>query len=333
MVPRPAPKVDTLPDPRLTHTLPTSHPRPAPVLPTGKAMTENAQMASESDRPASLQSSGLRTDITQGVAHIRLNRPDALNAMNADFWTDFPRIVNEISRKALARVIVISSTGKHFSAGMDLSVFAAGGAAPSQGPDPHLAAELFYHKIKALQDTFTCLESARIPVLAAIQGGAIGAGVDLVTACDCRWGTRDSFFQIQEINIGMTADVGTFPRLQRLIPDGLVRELAYTGRRLLSEEAHRIGLLNAVFDTPEACLDHVLAVANEIAARSPLAVTGTKHILNYGRDHSTAETLAQIALWNTSMLSPPHMMEAMMSVREKRSANFSDLLPLPDRPL
>jgi enoyl-CoA hydratase len=295
-------------------------------------MTQTDDSAVQSDRDTSLDTSCLAVDIRDGIAHIRLNRPEALNAFNADFWVEFPRVVNAISRGALARVIVVSSTGRHFSAGMDLAVFAAGGVAPN-GADPHLAAELFRHKIKALQDTFSCLENARMPVLAAIQGGAIGAGVDLVTACDCRWGTHDSFLQIQEINIGMTADVGTFPRLQRLIPDGLVRELAFTGRRLSAEEAHRIGLFNGVFETHEALIDHVLTVARDIAARAPLAVAGTKHILNFGRDHTTAQTLDQIALWNTAMLSPPHMMEAMMSSRQKRTPTFSDLLPIPEKPL
>ena len=284
------------------------------------------------DLPHAANSTCFAVSITDRIAHIRLNRPDALNTMIPAFWTELPAIVSEIDRAARARVIVISSAGRHFSAGMDLSVFGAGGVS-QKGSDPWIAAEAFRHKVAALQNTNSCLERARIPVLCAIQGGVIGGAVDLVTACDCRWAARDAFFQIQEINIGMVADVGTFPRIQRLIPDGIVRDLAFTGRRMGADEALRLGLVSGVFDTAEATLEAVMQVARDIAAKAPLAVTGTKHILNYGRDHSTQDTLDQIGLWNAAMLAPPHMAEAMIAMREKREAAFADLAAIPDAPL
>src|SRR5690606_14602091 len=110
---------------------------------------------------------------------------------------------------ARARVIVISSTGKHFTSGMDLSVFTDGGGVSAQGGDPYVRAEAFRQFVKTLQGSFSCLEEARIPVIAAIQGGCVGGGVDMTSACDIRHCTEDAFFQIAEINIGMTADVGT----------------------------------------------------------------------------------------------------------------------------
>ncbi len=270
--------------------------------------------------------------IEDKIAHIQLSRPEAMNAMNKAFWNELPLIVREIDREALARVIVISSTGKHFSAGMDLSVFASGGEG-GEGADRHIQAEAFRSNVGRIQGSFSALEAARMPVLVAIQGGVIGGAVDLVTAADIRWCTRDAFFCIQETNIAMTADVGTFPRLQRYIPEGWVKEMAYTGMRLSADKAKEIGLVNDVFDTHEDVLAHVMGVAREIASKSPLAVTGCKSLINYGRDHSTADTLDYIGVWNAGMLPPAHMKEAMMARAEKREADYPDLAKLRDDPM
>ncbi len=270
--------------------------------------------------------------IDQGVAHLRLNRPDAFNAMNRDFWNELPAIIQDIDDNARARCIVISSTGKHFSAGMDLQVF-QGVDSPAGGGDEDrpTAMEAFRRHVLHLQDAFSCLDRARMPVLAAIQGGCIGGGVDLSTACDIRYATADAFFCIQEINIGMTADVGTFPRLCKLIPEGWVREMAYTGRRLPAQKAREIGLVNEVFDTHEALLEHVLGVAREIAAKAPLAVAGSKVMINYARDHTIADGLDYIATWQTGMFSGAHMGEAFRARQDKRTPVFPDLHPLRKR--
>ncbi len=270
--------------------------------------------------------------IEDKIAHIQLSRPEAMNAMNPAFWNDLPGIVREIDASAAARVIVISSTGKHFSAGMDLAVFQQGGVS-EQGGDPYVRAEAFRSNVDKIQGSFNALEDARIPVLVACQGGVIGGAIDMVTAGDIRWCTKEAFFCIQEINIGMTADVGTFPRLQRYIPEGWVKQMAYTGERLPAAKAREIGLVNEVFDTQEEMLAHVMGVAKDIASKNPIAVTGSKVIINYGRDHSTADTLDYIGLWNASMLAPSHMMEAMMAQAQKRDAEFPDLLPLRETPL
>ena len=270
-----------------------------------------------------------KVEIEAGVAHIQLKRPEAMNTMTRPFWNELPAIVKDIDDNARARCIVISSTGKHFSAGMDLSVFTDDeGVTAARDGDRWVAAESFRRFVHVLQDSFSCLDRARMPVIIAIQGGCIGGAVDFVSACDIRYASADAFFQIQEINIGMTADVGTFPRLCKLIPEGWVRELAYTGRRLPAARARDIGLVNEVFDTHEQVVDHALATAREIASKAPLAVTGSKVMINYARDHTIADGLDYIAVWQTAMFSGPHMAEAFKAKAEKRDPDFADLAPL-----
>lgn len=269
-------------------------------------------------------------EIADHIAHLRLNRPEKANSMIPEFWREFPAAIDRISDEAEARVIVISSEGKHFTAGMDISVFMSG-SLDADATNAHVSAEAFRHKILALQETFNCLERARQPVLAAIQGGAIGAGVDLATACDCRYASEDAFFAVQETAIGMTADVGTFPRLVKIIPEGWARQMAYTAERLPAAKAKEIGLVNEVFPTADALLAGVMEIARRIAAHSPLAVAGCKRQANYARDHSTAEALEYIALWNAAMLRPDDIKEAFIARGEKRAPKFDELKPLPTR--
>jgi len=272
-------------------------------------------------------------EIAHGIAHIQLKRGDELNTMVPEFWHELPTIVRDIDDHARARVIVISSTGKHFSAGMDLSVFTSGGsagtaAAASSEERGRVRANLRLQVLQ-IQETFNVLERARLPVLMAIQGGCVGGAVDFATACDCRYMTEDGFFVIQEINIGMTADVGTFPRLCHLMPEGMVRELAYSGRRLPAAKALQLGLVNEVFPTQDAMLAHVMGVAKDIAEKSPLAVHGSKVMINYARDHTVADALDYIATWQAGMYNPEtDMKESFMARAEKREAQFGDLLPL-----
>jgi enoyl-CoA hydratase len=266
--------------------------------------------------------------IENNIAHIVLNRPKAFNAMPRAFWNELPVIVNDINDNAKARVIVISSTGKHFTAGMDISVFTDGEGVSAGGGDQYARAEAFRQFVLTLQGSFSCLDNVRMPVIAAIQGGCIGAGVDMTSACDIRYATEDAFFQFAEINIGMTADVGTFPRLCKLIPEGWVRELAYSGRRLPAQRAKEIGLVNDIFPTQDAMLAHVMELAAEIATKAPVAVAGSKRMINYARDHSIADGLDYIATWQAGMFAPPHMMEAFAAKAQKRDPNFADLAPL-----
>jgi enoyl-CoA hydratase len=246
--------------------------------------------------------------------------------MTKAFWSELPRLVRGLSDGGEVRCIVISSTGKHFSAGMDLSVFAEDASLKTGKVEhPHVENEAFRHMVLGLQDTFNCLDEARMPVLAAIQGGCIGGAVDMTSACDIRYCTADAFFQIQEINIGMTADVGTFPRLCKLIPEGWVRELAYTGRRLPAAKALAIGLVNEVYPDHATMLAAVLETAREIATKAPVAITGSKAAINFARDHSIRDGLEQIALWQAGMHSRTAMREAFQAQQEKRAPVFADL--------
>jgi enoyl-CoA hydratase len=273
-------------------------------------------------------------ELKDHVAHLRLSRPQALNSMTPAFWRELPATVNQLSDEGEARAIVLSSTGKHFTAGMDLAVFQGdGGAANAQAESGSNARSVELGRARSLmrqsalvfQESFNALERARIPVLAAIQGGCIGGGVDMISACDARYCTADAFFCIQEINIGLTADVGTLQRLPRLVPEGIVRELAYTGRRLTAQRAQQVGLVNEIFSTHDALLEGVLAIAHEIAEKSPLAVWGSKEMLNYTRDHSIADGLNYIATWQAGMFFGDDMAEAFAAKQAGRKPKFQNL--------
>jgi enoyl-CoA hydratase len=270
------------------------------------------------------------------VAHLQLKRPEKMNSMIREFWYELPEIIHDIDNNARARAIVISSTGKHFCAGMDLSVFSGigeGGDDSLINTDRTMARRLqMFQNLPELQHTFACMDECRIPVLMAVQGACIGGAVDFSCSADMRYCTKDAFFCIQEINIGMTADVGTFPRLPHLMPQGLVRELAYTGRRMLADEALRVGFINQVFDTQEEMLEHVLGLAKTITEKSPLAVWGSKEMINYGRDHTIADGLKHIMTWQAGMFSPAEMKESFTAQAEKRIPNFDDL-PKKNKPI
>jgi enoyl-CoA hydratase len=264
--------------------------------------------------------------VSEGVAHVVLSRPDELNTMVAEFWSELPEIVTEISDSGSARVVVISSTGRHFSAGMDLSVFTS---TPDADAEPGRRQAKFRSMVKVLQWTMTSLEKARIPVLVAVQGGCIGGAVDLATAADCRYASRDAFFVVQEVNVGMTADVGTLQRLGRCIPEGVARELAFTGRRMTAERAYEVGLVQGLYDDHDALVAGVLETAREIATKSPLVLWGTKVAMNYARDHGVDDSLDQIATWQAGMFQPADLMESFTARAEKRPTAYVDLLPEP----
>jgi enoyl-CoA hydratase/carnithine racemase len=261
------------------------------------------------------------------IAHIQFNRPEKFNSMIMEFWQDMIDVFSDIEKNADARVVVISSLGKHFTAGLDLAAFAGLANDMNSDIDGARIREQFKNNVLELQESFNVIEKCRLPVLVAIQGACIGGGVDLISACDMRYSTENSYLCIQEINIGMTADVGTLQRLPHLMPSGLVRELAYTGRKMPAQEAVSCGLVNKVYDTQEAMLDGVMAIAAVIASKSPLAVYGTKEMVNYTRDHSVDDALKYMAVWQSGMFYSKDLFEAAAANAEKRAPTFDNILP------
>lgn len=268
--------------------------------------------------------SSIQLEFNNKIAHLIFNRPAALNSMNRAFWQELPAALREVNQAEDIRVLIISSTGKHFSAGIDLEVFSQ--------PDPRMfggeasrRAEFMRRLVLELQACFSALEDLRMPVLAAIQGGCIGGALDLICACDSRYCTTDAFFTIKETELGITADLGTLQRLPKWISPGLVRELAYTSRDLLAGEAKDCGLVNQVFPDQATMLSAVMELARQIAAHSPLAVAGSKAMLNYARDHSVADSLNYMATWQAGMFQATDLMESMHAKQAKRSTDYAPL--------
>ncbi|SFB79658.1 enoyl-CoA hydratase [Polaromonas sp. OV174] len=263
--------------------------------------------------------------ITDHIAHLVLSRPEAMNTMNPTFWRELDAVLTQIHQAGEARVLVISSSGKHFSAGMALETFAGAIAMDDQSPEGRAA---IFDLLSDMQATFTKLENLRIPVIASIQGGCIGGAVDMVTACCIRYASAEAFFCIQEINIGMVADVGTIQRLPKLVPLAVVKELAYTGRRLSAQKALGYGLVNEVFASQEAMLAGALQCAAEIASKPPVAIWGTKQAIHYARDHPVDDALKQMGWLQGAIWSNQHVREAVSAMKDKRPASFPALSAL-----
>ena len=263
--------------------------------------------------------------VSDHIAHLVLNKPEAMNTMHPTFWRELDQVLTQLHQDGTARALVISSTGKHFSAGMALETFAGAITMDDQSPEGRAA---IFDVLADMQATFTKLETLRMPVIAAIQGGCIGGAVDMVSACCIRYATPQTFFCIQEINIGMVADVGTLQRLPKLIPLAVVKELAYTGRRLDAQRALQYGLVNAICDTEEAMLDAALTCAAEIASKPPVAIWGTKQAIHYARDHSVDDALKQMGWLQGTIWSNRHVMEAVMAMKTKRAGEFPALATL-----
>jgi enoyl-CoA hydratase len=263
--------------------------------------------------------------IDKHIAHLVLNRPSELNTMHMVFWRELDSVLHALHANPQARVLVISSTGKHFSAGMSLDAFGASVSMDDQTAEGRAAiADLLWE----LQSTFTRLENLRIPVIVAIQGGCIGGAVDMVTACCLRYASADAFFCIQEINIGMVADVGTLQRLPKLIPMAVAKELAYTGRRMAAEQALQHGLVNQVLPDAASTLEAAMQAATEIASKPPIAIAGTKQALHYARDHSTEDALKQMGWLQSGIWSNRHVQEAIGAFQAKRTGHYPELAEL-----
>ena len=262
-------------------------------------------------------------DIDDKIAHVRLNRPQKANALDATAWEEMQTIFRTLDQDPAVRVIILSGEGKHFCAGIDLSQLMAIRQA-SADADEGRQREKIHHFAQQLQAPINAIETCRKPVLAAIHNACVGAGVDVITACDMRYATQAAYFAIAEIDMGMVADLGTLQRLPKLIGAGMTRELAFTGRRFSAEEALNHHLINQLYADKAEMLTAVTALAKTIASKSPLSIRGTKQVLNFSREHSIADGLAYVATWNAGMILSNDLTEAFTAYIEKRPPHFAD---------
>lgn len=264
-----------------------------------------------------------KVEIENHIAQVAFNRPAKANALVLRAWEEMKLIFETLHKTPEARVIVLSGEGKHFCAGIDLELL--------MGMQEFQAIECEGRKREALrefifklQDCISAIEKCRKPVLAAIHRSCIGGAVDIIAACDMRYCTDDAVFSIREIDLGLVADIGTLQRLPKILNSGVVAEMAYTGRNVGGAEAAKIGLVNRVFADKESMMKDVLAVAEQIAEKSPLCIRGTKEILLYTRDHTVEESLNYMTAWNASMLFSNDLMEAFQANITKQKPTFKD---------
>ena len=264
-------------------------------------------------------------EINNSIAHIRFNRPEKRNSMNEDFWNLFPKEVEELDDSGDIRALIVSSTGPHFSSGIDLNMFKDDVVEDESKHELGRSRGYFIQQLHYLQNAASCLEAARFPVIAAIQGGCIGGGIDLVTAADMRICTKDAFFLIEEINVGLAADIGTIQRLPKIIPAGIAREWTMMGEKVSADRAKEVGLVSSLHDNQDEMMKCAFEIAEKLASKTPLAMWVTKEVLNYSRDHSVKEGLENVALWNAAMLHKEDVMTTMMSKMQKKKPEYRNL--------
>lgn len=257
------------------------------------------------------------------LAWVRLNRPEKKNAMNPPAWREAPRVFEALDQDPAIRVVILAAHGSCFSVGIDLVEMA--GELPEITSNDQMGGVKWrlLHKITALQEAMTCIERCRKPVIAAIHGYCIGAGLDMVTACDIRLCSRDATFCLKEAAVGFVADVGVLQRIPLIVGQGIARELAFTAGTIDAARAREILLVNQVFDDQAALMAGAEAMAAAIAANAPLAVEATKDVLNHGIGKSVAEGLRYVASVSTNIVPSRDLMEAFTAFMEKRRPRFS----------
>lgn len=262
-------------------------------------------------------------DIQDKVATVSFNRPDKANALHMEAWDEMKSIFEQLSQTLEVRVIILKGEGKHFCAGIDLELLMSLNDMKKVSCEGRRGEQLRKFILK-LQDAVSSIEKCSKPVIAAIQNGCIGGGVDIAVACDMRYCTDEAYFTIKEIDMGMVADLGTLQRLPKLIAPGVVSEMAYTGRKVYGSEAFALGLANRSFGTIEELHSGVTEIAQTIAAKSPLSIRGIKEVLKFSRDHTVEDSLQQIANWNAAMILSDDLTEAFKATLEKRAPKYND---------
>jgi len=276
---------------------------------------------------ATFASDVLAIEVEGHVATLWLDRPEKRNAMGPDFWADLPRAMAAIGSDPGIRVVVLAARGPHFSVGLDLVAMSGltGGPESPNGKAPSMAARARSARaeITRLQASVTAVAECPLPVIAAVHGYCIGGGVDLIAACDIRLASADARFSVREAKVAIVADIGSLQRLPHIIGKGHLAELAYTAKDITAERAEAIGLVNGVSSDAAAVLAAARAMADEIAANSPMAVQGTKAVLAASEDRSVADGLDYAATWNAGHLASDDLHEAMVAFMEKRPAEFT----------
>ncbi len=248
--------------------------------------------------------------------------------MNGAMFREIGEAFRYLDTLPVVRAIILSGNGKHFTAGLDLKE--SGAVIGGHEGDPARIREKLRRHILHLQSCFTALEECRAPVIACIHGACLGGGIDLISAADMRICSKEAYFTIQEVNVGIVADVGTLQRMPHLLPQGILRELAYTGRKFTSEEAEKYGFVNRVTEDKNSALEASLQLAKEIASKSPLAVSGTKAVLNHSREHTVRDGLDYVATWNSGQLLGEDLMKAASAALTRQEVEFADLLESDD---
>ncbi|ALV46081.1 enoyl-CoA hydratase [Arthrobacter alpinus] len=259
---------------------------------------------------------------TPGVAVVRLTGPGRGNMMGLAFWAELPQLFAALDADDGVRAVVLAGTGNNFSTGLDVAEV-LGSWLERLGPGSRAQAaqrtELL-SVIKSLQDGVTAVATCQKPVIAAVHGWCIGGGVDLISGADVRLASDDAKFSIREVRLAIVADVGSLQRLRGIVGEGHLRELALTGKDISAQRAERIGLVNEVLEDPESLMSAALAMAGEMAANSPLAVAGTKAVLNEGREEDIARGLRHVALWNSSFMHSEDLLEAVAAMGMTKAA-------------
>jgi enoyl-CoA hydratase len=265
----------------------------------------------------------LHVVVDEAVARVELNRPEKGNCLDAGMWRELKDAFEALDGRAEVRAVVLAGRGRHFSTGIDLDLLV------SMRQDlQKLAAgrkeERLGRFIADLQDSVNAIERCRKPVLAAIQGFCLGAGVDIAAACDMRYATPATRFSVKEVDLAIVADLGSLQRLPGIVGQGVARELAFSGRIFKGEEALTMGFVNRLFPKADELSDGVMILATELAAKSPLTLRGIKETLNFSRDHTVSDGLAYVAKRNAAMLLSEDLDEALSAHLEKRAARFKD---------
>ncbi len=260
-----------------------------------------------------------------GVAVVHLVGPGRGNMMGLAFWAELPQLFAALDADPAVRAVVLAGAGNHFSTGLDVQEVLGGWLESLRADTVAQAAQRtdFLATVGRLQAGITAVASCRKPVIAAVHGWCIGGGVDLIAAADIRLAAADAQFSVRETRLAIVADVGSLQRLRGIIGEGALRELALTGKDIAAERAEKIGLVNDVFADKDALMAAALAMAGEIAANSPLAVAGTKAVLNEDREERVARGLRHVALWNSAFLHSEDLLEAVKAMGERRPGVFT----------